>query len=195
MNLTEQQEELVAQKIATLGASGNLLYELTDHWCIQVQLEMKEGHSFVDALNTISHTQTERATILIAEINQLRFPYVISQRTVLITGVISLSILLAGIVVRFSKQLPPIGLLLPGYISIAYVFLPIWFLRRLHIKADKVKSTLLFLNFLAFIHLSVLWLNNSRPKIIALLCWVILSIFWLVHYFYYKKLQKKSNKG
>jgi RsiW-degrading membrane proteinase PrsW (M82 family) len=191
MNLTAQQEELIVQKLASLGASGHLLHELTDHWCIQVQLEMKAGSHFTDALDTVSRSQSEKAVVLIAEINQLRFPYVISGRTVFITGVAALLTFVAGILLRLSKQVPPIGMLLPGYILTAYVFLPIWFLRRLYTQPDKVKSTLLFLNLMALTHVVILWLNNARPKMIALLCWIILSIFGLLHYFYYRKIQGK----
>jgi RsiW-degrading membrane proteinase PrsW (M82 family) len=192
VNLTAQQEELVEQKIASLGASGHLLHELTDHWCIQVEVEMKSGSPFAKALDMVSLSQSEKARVLINEISQLRFPYVISKRTVFITGVIALLALFTGIVLRLSKQVPPLGVLLPGYVLTAYVFLPIWFLRRLYIQPDKVKSTLLFLNFMAFVHVAILWLNNARPKLIALLCWAILSIFWLLHYFYYRRFQRKK---
>jgi hypothetical protein len=192
MNLTEQQEALIQEKLASLGAAGHLLHELTDHWCVQVQLEMNAGNSFANALDTVTNSQSEKVAVLITEINQLRFPYVISSRTVFITGVVALLTLITGIVLRLSKQVPPLGILLPGYILTAYVFLPIWFLRRLHTQADKVKSTLLFLNFMALIHVAILWLNNARPKMIALLCWVILSIFWLLHYFYYRRFRVKK---
>jgi hypothetical protein len=58
VNLTEQQEEMVEQKIASLGASGHLLHELTDHWCIQVEVEMKSGSPFAKALDLVIRSQS-----------------------------------------------------------------------------------------------------------------------------------------
>jgi hypothetical protein len=182
MNLTEAQEDEVQQRLMRLGAKGNVLHELTEHWCVQVNLEMNFGTPFSAALDKVVAVQSEKATLLISEINELRFPYFISERLVKITGIISLLILSIGIIIRVTRHPGIIGLLLPGYLLTAYVFLPLWFLRRLYIKADKVASTLIFLNLLSLAHLLVLWMNNARPKWVALLSWVILAIFWLLYY-------------
>jgi hypothetical protein len=49
MNLNENQELQIKEKLVQLGAKAPLLYELHEHWCVQVCLEMNFGLSYEDA--------------------------------------------------------------------------------------------------------------------------------------------------
>jgi hypothetical protein len=184
MQLSEQQEEAVQQHLQAAGARGQLLQELADHWCVLVEIEMKAGACFLDALQNVSKAQTGKVKLLVAEINELRFPYVIAPGMVRFVGFFSISIFAVGVAMRFSYHFYPVGLLLPGYILTAYFFLPLWFLQRLYKYEDKVASTLLFLNLHSLTHLLVLWLNHARPRWIALGCWLLLLVFWALYYFF-----------
>lgn len=188
MQLTEQQADTVQDYLSSLGVKNILLNELTDHWCVLVNLEMVHYQSFEDAFASIKKTHTQKAKLLVAEIQELRFPYVISSKLVTGIGVIALLLLLTGIVFYLSSQWLPKRLLLPGLFMTAYIFLPLWLLRKLHTAADKVWSVALFLNFFALIHVTAVWVVDLRIKFIVTSCWVIFALFWL---WYYLKRKRK----
>ncbi len=187
MKLTTEQEDAVLEKLGTLGATGTLLHELAEHWCIQISLEMNFGLSFLEALEKVHASQKEKAILLIGEISQLKFPYIISNKLIKIVGVISISLLLIGIVLRLSKLFPPLGLLLPGYIAMLFIFLPLLFIKKLNTNADKIVTTLTFLNMITIVNAIVMWMNGARAKWIPVGCLCILGSFWLWYYFKRKR--------
>jgi hypothetical protein len=179
MQLAQWQEEAVQQQLQKLGARGRLLAELTDHWCVLISLEMNSDASFETALQQVAGQQNERTRALIAEIEELRFPYTISPVLVRNIGIVAMGLFATGIVLRVTHLFKPAGLLLPGYFLTAFVFLPLWFLRKLHTHADKVNSTLLFLTLLSATNCTALWLNHAPSRWIALGCCLLFVCFWL----------------
>jgi hypothetical protein len=181
--LTAQQEEQINNRLVQLGAKENLQHELMDHWCVQVELEMHKGAGFITALETVTQRNRSAVTQLVGELQELRFPFIISPVLVKWMGVIAFLVFAAGIILRLSGLMQPIGLLFPGYFLITFVFLPLWFLRRLHTHADKTASFILFLNFLALIHLVVMWMNFARSRWAVLMICILLAGCWCWYYF------------
>jgi hypothetical protein len=191
MKLTTEQEDAVQAKLSALGAIGTLLHELTEHWCVQVSLEMSFGTSFYEALEKVHTAQKQHAKLLIGEINQLKFPYVISNQLIKTIGIIAVSLLLGGIALRLSKHFQPLGLLLPGYIAMVFIFLPLWFLKKLNSTSDKIATTLTFLNLITLVHVIVMWMNGARAKWLAVISLFVLGSFGLWYYFRRKKVNMK----
>jgi hypothetical protein len=187
MKLTEQQADGVKDYLFKLGARNTLLHELTDHWCVLVNLEMSQGKLFEHAFDTLKKSQSAKAVLLIAEIQELRFPHVVSPVLVKLTGTIALLILITGIGFYLFYERFPRLLLLPGLVLTAYIFLPLWFLRKLHTTSDKVLVTAIFLNLFSFIHVSVVWLVDLKIKFTATISWVIFALFLGWYYFVRKR--------
>jgi hypothetical protein len=78
-------------------------------------------------------------------------------------------------------------LLLPGLLMTAYIFLPLWFLRKLHATNDKVWSVALFLNLFVLVHVAVFWVVEMRIKFMATLCWAIFALFIIWYFFKRRK--------
>jgi hypothetical protein len=176
------QEENVAKTLINLGAKPPLLHELTDHWCVQINLEMEYDLSFEDALQKVYLSKKEETLILIKEIEIIKFPHTVSPLLLKTVGYFSIVILVVGIILRISKTLPPFGLLLPGYILTTFFFLPLWLLKKLQSKIDKVKIILQFLLAASSIHLLIFWLNNSVGKWIAMLCCIFILTLQLFYF-------------
>jgi|LakMenE18May11ns_1017448.scaffolds.fasta_scaffold9885429_2 hypothetical protein len=182
MELTEQQAEVVQDYLAALGAKNALLNELTDHWCVLVNLEMAHRQSFEDAFASIQKSHASKAKLLVAEIQELRFPYVISPKLIAGIGIAAFLLLLIGIALQLSFPRLPKRLLLPGLLMTAYVFLPLWLLRKLYTTADKVWSVALFLNLFVLAHVTIVWIADLRIKFIAISCWAIFALFCVWYY-------------
>jgi hypothetical protein len=182
MEFTEQQAAIVQDYLSALGAKNALLNELTDHWCVLVNLEMTHGQSFESAFASIKNLHTQKAKLLVAEIEELRFPYVISPKLITGIGVVALFLLLAGIALHLCFPRLPKRLLLPGLLMTAYIFLPLWLLRKLYTTADKVWSVALFLNLFVLAHVTIVWIADLRIKFIAISCWAIFVLFCVWYY-------------
>ncbi len=185
--LTELEEDKITAYLKHLGAKGSLLHELTDHWCVLIGQEKNSITFFNDAFDKIIHSQSAKAKMLIVEINELKFPYFISNKLIKIIGIFSVSLLLIGIGLRISRQFSPLGLLLPGYIAVAFIFLPLWFIKKLNSAADKIETTLIFLTLITLVHAIVLWMNRAASKWISVICLVVFISFYLWYYFKRKK--------
>jgi hypothetical protein len=185
--LTELEEDKITTYLKNLGAKGTLLHELTDHWCVLIGQEKNNITPFNEAFGKIIQSQSAKAKMLIAEINELKFPYFISNKLIKIIGIVSISLLLIGIGLRISRQFPPFGLLLPGYIAVAFIFLPLWFIKKLNSAADKIITTLTFLTLITLVHTIVLWMNRAPSKWISVICLMVSTIFYLWCYFKRRK--------
>jgi hypothetical protein len=188
--LTVHQEEQISNRLQQLGTKEKLHHELMDHWCVQVELEMQQGNNFTAALETVAQRNAATVRQLVGELQEFRFPYVISPALVKWCGISGISLFAIGILLRLSKAFPPLGLLFPGYFVTTFIFLPLWFLRRLSTHADKTASTILFLNFIAIVHAIVLWMNAARPRWGVLIICVLFAGCWC--WYYFRRIKKRQ---
>ncbi|RZJ28688.1 MAG: hypothetical protein EOO48_09260 [Flavobacterium sp.] len=139
--ISDAQIEFISNDISTRGiAMASLQHDLLDHICCVIEREFSENEDFeqqyLAIISRFYHTELseiETETIhLLTNKN-----YYTMKKTMIASGVLSVGVLTAGIVLKFLHLPGAAALLVVGIFVMSFIFLPLMFILRAGEKQEK----------------------------------------------------------
>ena len=199
--LSDQQITFILDDIRRNGIGlEDLQYNLLDHICCIIEQNLEENGDFEDFYQKTVRTFYRNGLTEIEEEtkNLLQFKhYYAMKKTMMVSGVISVSMLSLGLILKF-LHMPGAGILLvSGIFLLSFLFLPLMMILRLKEQKATTDKLLVVLGVFSAITMSLgvlfkimYWPGANMLTVIALLN----LLFVFLPFYFYNGLRKPETK-